>query len=565
MKSLSTIFLITQFLLTPMLNAANVQMAPVSMNSVSAPLAVGSALTQMGAGSMSLGSQSMSGGRLSLSAPLSGPAAPTVNASVNAAPAQVMQAANAILSALRPAAPAAMPQAQNATAIPQSIAPSASAETAIPGSQAQAQNNQTSTLLSLQNTAQPTKPGQTKETAASALFDGAAQKAEPKEWTLMVFLNGHNNLDDFGEVNIKQMEKVGSNDRVNIVVQWASLGKPTKRMLIQRSETGEVSSPVIEELPAVDMGSADQLSEFIAWVVERFPASHYMVDLWDHGAGWHLKKPGTRAKRGTVSPNDISWDDQTGSHITTEQLGVVMRKAKALIGRPIDILGFDACLMAMAEVMAQVADSVHYVAGSEQTEPGAGWPYEKFLTQWLAGEAHDAEALLKALTEQYVAAYGRGVAFSAVDLTKIPAFIEAVKKLGQELAKADESHFAEIVKAAQATQRYAYEDYGDFMDFVTKLANAAVSLVSAPVIAAVAAAYKDLVVANAAAPDLAASSGVSIWLPMSSQLWKEYGTRYLGLVWHQLTGWGDFVKRLAGHRQSSDDDWNKVQRAPAAA
>jgi hypothetical protein len=538
MKSASLILLITQFLLCPVLNAQNVRMAPASVNSASAPLAIGSALTQIGAGSMSLGSQSASAGRLSLSAPLSGPVAPKVDASVAAAPAEVMQTAAAILSAL----PAAIPQAPNANALPESIRNGGPAGTIVSGGEVQAQSAQAGSLSSLQAAAQPAKPGQTKEAAASALFDGAAAKAEPKEWTLMVFLNGHNNLDDFGAVNIKQMEKVGSNDRVNIVVQWASLGKPTKRMLIQRSETGEVSSPVIEELPAVDMGSADQLSEFIAWVVERFPASHYMVDLWDHGAGWHLKK------RGTISPNDISWDDQSGNHITTEQLGLVMRKAKALIGRPIDILGFDACLMAMAEVMAQVADSVHYVAGSEQTEPGAGWPYEKFLKQWLAGAADDGAALLKALTEQYVAAYGRDVAFSGVDLTKLPAFLSAVKDLGQELAQLDAARFAEVFKAAQATQRYAYEDYGDFMDFVAKLANAPVALVSAPLIAAVTAAYQALVVANAATADIGGSSGVSVWLPMSSSLWQEYGARYLGLVWHQLTQWGDFVKRLAGGR-----------------
>ena len=124
------------------------------------------------------------------------------------------------------------------------------------------------------------------------------------------------------------------------------------------------------------------------------------------------------------------------------------------------------------------------------------------------------------------------------------------KALGQELAKLDAAKFAEARKAAQATQRYAYSDYGDFMDFVAKLANAPVAIVSAPVLAALAAAHKALVVANDATPDLNASTGVSVWLPMSSYLWQEYGARYLGLVWHQLTQWGDFVKRLSGGREA---------------
>ncbi|MDD5658325.1 MAG: clostripain-related cysteine peptidase, partial [Elusimicrobia bacterium] len=385
------------------------------------------------------------------------------------------------------------------------------------------------------------RPGRTPGAASAAMFDGS-RRTEPKEWTIMVFLNGHNNLDEFGELNIKQMEKVGSNDRVNIVVQWASLGKPTKRMLIQRSETGEIGSPVIEELPAVDMGSADQLYEFFRWTHERFPAQRYMVDLWDHGAGWHLKG------RENFNPLDISWDDQTGNHITTEQLGDVMRRAKELIGRPIDVLGFDACLMAMAEVMAQVADSVRYFAGSEQTEPGAGWPYEKVLKQWLAAEADDGAALVKALTEQYVAAYGRNVNFSGLDLTNFPAFIEAVKPLAAELAKLDDAKLAEARKIAKAVRRYAYSDYGDFLDLVERLGKGPGAVVSASALAAAAAAYKALVVANAATPDVSGSNGMSVWLPMKAALWQQYGPRYLGLVWHLLSDWGGFVRRLSGGR-----------------
>ena len=285
MKSASTVILILQLLLCPALNAANVQMAPVAVSPVCAPLAVGSALTQMGAGSMSLGSQSLGAGKLSLSA-AAALSAPEVRASMTAAPAEALRTAAAIISALPPAALPVLSALAPAAPAPLGMAQAAAGQAPV---------SQTGSLGSLQAAAEPAKPGQSKELAAAALFDGS-QKAEPKEWTFMVFLNGHNDLDDFGEVNIKQMEKVGSNDRVNIVVQWASLGKPTKRMLIQRSETGEVSSPVIEELPAVDMGSADQLSEFIAWTVEHFPASHYMVDLWDHGAGWHLERIPRRAR-----------------------------------------------------------------------------------------------------------------------------------------------------------------------------------------------------------------------------------------------------------------------------
>src|SRR3990167_3912059 len=78
----------------------------------------------------------------------------------------------------------------------------------------------------------------------------ADQTPAKKKWTFMIFLNGNNNLDHFGEANIKSMEKVGSNDDVNIVVQWASYkSRKVTRLYIQKSSDGsKVTSPVIEDL-----------------------------------------------------------------------------------------------------------------------------------------------------------------------------------------------------------------------------------------------------------------------------------------------------------------------------
>lgn len=41
----------------------------------------------------------------------------------------------------------------------------------------------------------------------------------------------------------------------------------------------------------------------------------------------------------------------------------------------LDIIGFDACLMAMYEVGSTLAPYGHYLLGSELLEPGHGWDY----------------------------------------------------------------------------------------------------------------------------------------------------------------------------------------------
>ncbi|MFZ9594816.1 MAG: hypothetical protein ACO3A2_01925, partial [Bdellovibrionia bacterium] len=60
---------------------------------------------------------------------------------------------------------------------------------------------------------------------------------QEKEWTFLTFMNGKNNLDSFGALNINQMEKVGSTDQINVVVQWASLkNKSVKRLFINQDQ-----------------------------------------------------------------------------------------------------------------------------------------------------------------------------------------------------------------------------------------------------------------------------------------------------------------------------------------
>ena len=119
-------------------------------------------------------------------------------------------------------------------------------------------------------------------------FSTWANSGPVKEWTFLVFLNAKNSLDRFGDLNLKQMEEVGSTDQVNIVIQWGSLARPSvKRMLIQKSTNpNEITSPVVEDLGAVDMGSEAEFLRFLKWGAEKYPAKKYFVDVWNHGSGW---------------------------------------------------------------------------------------------------------------------------------------------------------------------------------------------------------------------------------------------------------------------------------------
>jgi len=54
--------------------------------------------------------------------------------------------------------------------------------------------------------------------AAPVQEKGLFSKAD-KEWTIMVFVNGKNNLETYALKDMNEMEMIGSSDKVNVVVQ----------------------------------------------------------------------------------------------------------------------------------------------------------------------------------------------------------------------------------------------------------------------------------------------------------------------------------------------------------
>lgn len=351
------------------------------------------------------------------------------------------------------------------------------------------------------------------------LASSAAFGAE-KEWTMLVYLNGHNSLDSFGQVNVDQMAKVGSTKDINVVVQWASTsyGK-TRRVLVNKN-----NAKVLEELAPVDMGDYKSLVEFVKWGVARYPAKHYFIDVWNHGNGWKLE-----SLTGGMHVEDISYDDLSGHSINSQELGEAMKEAKAVIGHNVDLYGSDACLMQMVEVDYELAGSVDYVVGSEETEPGAGWVYDKLLSQW----GKTPQEIGTTLAKTYTAAYP-DVTMSVVDLSKMADLADSLKDLRIVLESSKG-----VAASADSALWFTFQDYVDLGDFLKNEIKADPS--TKPAAAAVQAAMKQFIVASYANGSKSAANGLSIWIPTSS---TSDMTKYKGLAFPQATGWDSFLEKL---------------------
>jgi hypothetical protein len=107
-----------------------------------------------------------------------------------------------------------------------------------------------------------------------------------KEWTVMIYLAGDNNLDSAGVIDLKEMKKVGSTNEINVVVQFDRAGRDsaTNRYYIRKG--GTIAKDKVADLGETNMGDPKVLEDFVTWSSKKYPASRYLLVLWNHGAGW---------------------------------------------------------------------------------------------------------------------------------------------------------------------------------------------------------------------------------------------------------------------------------------
>ena len=292
----------------------------------------------------------------------------------------------------------------------------------------------------------------------------AADKAQAKEWTIMVFVNGKNNLEQFALKDMNEMEQVGSTDKLNIVTEVGRIKgydtsdgdwQTVRRFLVQKdTDTSKVTSPVVAEFPKVDMGDYKSVIDFAKWAKTTYPAKKYMLIIWNHGAGW-IKGPGSTITKG------ISYDDETKNHINTPQMGQILKE----IGG-VDVYGSDACLMQMAEVDYEIKDYVKFIVGSEETEPGDGYTYNTFLGPVAAKPAMSAEELAAVAVNAYADHYkanSEGSTQSYVKTAAIPGLLDASNAFAYAITKANDKTAAK--NAMSAAQSYAYPENKDLYHF----------------------------------------------------------------------------------------------------
>lgn len=331
-------------------------------------------------------------------------------------------------------------------------------------------------------------------------------EAPSRQWTLMIYMAGDNGLKfetgtgwtqimhemtSAGYTDITELRTAGSSDQVAAVVQFDTVTESDRSYRIVINAKGEL--PTVHEIAETNTGDPNTLRDFIVWGQRTFPAEHYAVVIWNHGGGWKEDDiySGVRGeaperpalfrstlaairRQGKEGERWIAADDTSKDFLDNHELQEAFQEAQAISGQRVDLIGMDACLMAMVEVAYQLRENADYLIASEEVEPMPGWEYTSLL-QLLNRNPRIPPA---DLARQIVQLYGESYASSAAEITQSAIALGQLEPLAQALrrfvAAVEENWRADAVYGAMEraklyTLAFEDSDYRDLYDFMQRV------------------------------------------------------------------------------------------------
>jgi len=340
---------------------------------------------------------------------------------------------------------------------------------------------------------------------------------------------------------------------------------------------------VVADLGETNTGDPAVAADFFSWGLETFPSDHVMAVIWNHGTGIDETDVYARVSRGgasldrgaatvavhrstaravlerryrhalfsttvdqAVADRGIAYDDTSRDFLDNAELKRVLIDVTRRAGRRLDLLGFDACLMNMIEIAYQLRTTVRFIVGSEQVEPGDGWPYDRVLSAIAARPGMSPREVGDTVVREYFASYaGESVTQSLLDVDKTARCADAVDALaGALLAVLDDPvEYGALARAFNRALRFEIDDFADLGSLCEEIDAAllddGVQRAAAAVIAAIDG-RNGLVAAEAhAGRRNARARGVSIYAPR-----RRPSTAYARLDFARQTKWNELLERM---------------------
>ncbi|CAA6801873.1 MAG: Unknown protein [uncultured Sulfurovum sp.] len=341
--------------------------------------------------------------------------------------------------------------------------------------------------------------------------------------TLLIYMAADNNLDSAALNDLESIRKGSMFSEMDIVLQldrWEFVdAKETIRYHVKEGEVKE-----IKRMGESNTGDLRILKEFIEESAKAYPSEKLIVIIWSHGSGVddYNGYEGKR-ERYFVEPTPeieeiaIAFDDSAKDFLDNIEL------QKALdVDVNIDVLGFDACLMGMFEIVYQLRNEADVIVGSQYLEPASGWDYPRVLEDLsLDGTSNKMGEELVKFYADYYKRESYDVTQSAFDVDKVEEVTKNLDAFAKSLLENLEKK-KDLKYTLLSSQLFNKNDYIDLIDFVKNLKerfdDESLLCLSDRLLGSL----DDLIIANHNMGDaMRDANGVSIYFPTQRNPFKE--------------------------------------------
>lgn len=398
--------------------------------------------------------------------------------------------------------------------------------------------------------------------------DGIGDPGAKAKWTVFVYGHGDHNLSNSLVRDIVEMAEAEIGDQVRVVVladfdasqELADTGEKFPSGAQWLLVEGEGQEPkTLGTEPELDLDDPEVLAGAVAAAYSQFPSERRALILWDHGGAWQGGFGGDtqNGRREQTSPMAAS--------TVAEAIAAGLESAGLEpTSDAIDILSFDTCLMAGAEVAWEFRSLAAVYVANAEIDYGDGWDYSAFLTHLSTHLDDTATALAMVEVTQWNAHHESASANDtllrshiALDMTKLPAFGVAYDALVQTWLGSATLSGVELGAAAyfslppymnqleNPTATPELRDVGQFLSQMTGVSDTAVAEAATAAHAALADATLGL-----AQGDIRSSSGqlgMHVQLPLAVNLSNDMLTAYRSIAasWDEQSAWSDALEAYA--------------------
>ena len=244
-------------------------------------------------------------------------------------------------------------------------------------------------------------------------------------------------------------------DNVTVVVQAGGASQWDDSRLranrINRFTIADYDFSDVEVCAWQHMGAQETLEDYLNWAVSTYPADRYMLVFWNHGGG---------SNSGVCFDETADYDGLTIHEIND----ALYNFTEANPDFHLDVIGFDACLMATYETAAHMQYYADFMVASEELEPGLGWNYA-WLDALGENPALDAQGIGVAIADAYMEACldenpDDYLSMSVLYLPAMEYLVSTMETYAAYLSQALDA--GQLSTFSRARQRmYAFGDFND--------------------------------------------------------------------------------------------------------